>query len=207
MWSARASTRVELGAVAKGRISRHHMASPARRRRAARSARATSPIEPVSTADGITVESRRSTVLFWGWSSQVPSATTGAGQRSALLGGGGQQAAMCPPPPPAMGSGTHAWGGWAAPDSADKQQRRGSFSRGGRNAKRIPGVGARRRGRRDAALYFSADGSAGAAVPLGTLETSTREPKGGANGGIWRRERQPFAASPPRQPSRRRPRR
>ena len=32
------------------------------------------------------------------------------------------------------------------PSSRIRQQRRGSFSRGGRNAKRIPGVGARRRG-------------------------------------------------------------
>jgi len=55
-------------------------------------------------------------------SSHVPAATTGDGQRSTRLGG------------------------WAAPDSADEQQRRGSFSRRWRNAKRIPGVGARRRG-------------------------------------------------------------
>jgi len=108
--------------VARERTSRHHMASPARRRWAARSARVPSPVEPDSPAGGIIVESRRRTVLFGGWSSQVPSATTGDGQRSTRLGG------------------------WAAPDSADEQQRRGSFSGGGRNAKRTPCVSARRRG-------------------------------------------------------------
>ena len=144
--------------MARERTSRHPTASPARRRRAARSARATfacghvptrrgpdSLAEPDSPADGAIAEPRRSTVLFWGRSSQVPSATTGDGQRSALLGG---RAASSHVPAATTGDRQRSarLGGRAAPDSADEQQRRGPFSGGGLNAKRTPGVGARLRG-------------------------------------------------------------
>ena len=66
----------------------------------------------------------------------MSSATTVAGQRSALLGG---RAASSHVPAATTGDGQRRTrlGGWKAPDSADEQQRRGSFSRGGRNSKRI----------------------------------------------------------------------
>ena len=57
--------------MSRGRTSRHHPASPARRRRAARAARETIacrhvPTGPDSPADGTIAEPRRSTVLLLG---------------------------------------------------------------------------------------------------------------------------------------------
>ena len=86
--------------------------------------------------------------------------------------GGGQQAAMCPPPQTAMGSGAHVWGGGQhpiAPTSSTPSVSLVSVHDSG--------------GRRDAALYFSEDGNAGAVVPLDTLVTPTREPTGGGSPG------------------------
>ena len=85
------------------------------------------------------------------------------------------QTAMCPPPPPVMGSGAHALG-----VGSTRLRRRAAaagflFKRGAqRQAHRCTMQG----GRRDASLYFSADGGVGTNVPLGKLETSTREPTG-----------------------------
>ena len=82
--------------------------------------------------------------------------------------GGGQQAVMCPPPPPVIGSGAHVWGGGQHPIPQTSSSG-GAFFREGGSTPRVTLVSVHDSGgRRDAILYFSADGNAGAGKRTGS---------------------------------------
>jgi len=113
--------------------------------------------------------------------SQIPSATAGDGQRSALLGG---RAASSHVPAATNGDGQRSarMGGRAAPDCVDEL-----------NAKRIPGVGARLRGAPRRCPLLLGGRKRGCSRSAGhARDTDSRAHGGGITGGIRRRERRPW---------------